>query len=267
MQKRKLQILVTNDDSYTSQGIELVAEMLSKYGDVTVVAPKYPQSGKSAALTLDAPLRCNKIASFSSNYNTSTIIYALTGTPADCVKWAANFVYATQKPDLVVSGINHGSNTSAAAVYSGTLGAAAEGCLWGVPSVGISIDTHHPAPDFSAVERYLPQIIEKIIANPPAAGIYYNINFPNLPHNQIKGIRAASQGKGRWVKEYEKRTDPKGADYYWMTGNFEDLEDSPAGDHKLVEKGYISIVPHKTDTTDYSAMAELEEKFNLNSEI
>ena len=172
MQKRKLQILVTNDDSYTSQGIELVAEMLSKYGDVTVVAPKYPQSGKSAALTLDAPLRCNKIASFSSNYNTSTIIYALTGTPADCVKWAANFVYATQKPDLVVSGINHGSNTSAAAVYSGTLGAAAEGCLWGVPSVGISIDTHHPAPDFSAVERYLPQIIEKIIANPPAAGIY-----------------------------------------------------------------------------------------------
>ena len=267
MQKRKLQILVTNDDSYTSQGIELVAQMLSKYGDVTVVAPKYPQSGKSVALTLDAPLRCSKISSFSSNCNTSITTYALTGTPADCVKWAANFVFVQNRPDLVVSGINHGANTSAAAVYSGTLGAAAEGCLWGVPSVGISIDTHQPAPDFSAVERYLPQILEKIIANPPAEGIYYNINFPYLPAEGIKGVKAASQGKGRWTKEYEKRTDPKGADYYWMTGNFEDLEDSPAGDHKLVELGYISIVPHKVDTTDYPSMAELKEKFNFTSEI
>ena len=122
-----LKILVTNDDSYTSRGIELVAKMLSRYGHVTVVAPRYPQSGKSVALTLDAPLRCSKIGSFTSSCNTTVTTYALTGTPADCVKWAANFVYTKEKPDLVVSGINHGSNTSAASIYSGTLGAAAEG--------------------------------------------------------------------------------------------------------------------------------------------
>ena len=267
MKKTKPQILVTNDDSYTSEGIGLVAEMLSKYGDVTVVAPKYPQSGKSAALTLDAPMRCTKIASYTSGCNTTVTTWALTGTPADCVKWAANFVYTENTPDLVVSGINHGSNTSAAAVYSGTLGAAAEGCLWGVPSIGISIDTHNPSPDFSAIGKYLPQLLEKILANPPANGVYYNINFPNLPAEKIKGIKIASQGKGRWVKEYEKRTDPKGADYYWMTGNFEDLETSFNGDHRIVAEGYISIVPHKVDTTDYAAMAELEKKFNFNSEI
>lgn len=267
MQERMLKILVTNDDSYTSRGIELVAKMLSRYGHVTVVAPKYPQSGKSVALTLDAPLRCSKIGSFTSSCNTTVTTYALTGTPADCVKWAANFVYTKEKPDLVVSGINHGSNTSAASIYSGTLGAAAEGCLWGVPSIGISIDTHNPDPDFSAIEKYLPQLLEKLISNPPADGIYYNINFPNVSCNAIKGIKAASQGKGRWVREFEKRTDPKGADYYWMTGNFEDLEVTDNGDHRIVADGYISIVPHKVDTTDYKAMEELGEIFNSISEI
>ena len=246
------QILVTNDDSYTSEGIELVAKMLSKYGDVTIVAPKYPQSGKSAALTLDAPMRCSKIASYTSGCNTTVTTWALTGTPADCVKWAANFIYCNSKPDLIVSGINHGSNASAASVYSGTLGAAAEGCLYGVPSVGISIDTHHHSPDFSAIERFLPQIIEKIIANPPQKGRYLNINFPDLPAERIKGTRMASQGKGRWIREFEKRTDPKGKEYYWMTGNFEDLEDTHLGDHKVVSlkiKAYLGKIALGTNYT------------------
>ena len=267
MQKQRLQILVTNDDSYTSKGIALVAEMLSRYGDITVVAPQYPQSGKSAALTLDAPLRCTRIESYTTGYNTSVTTWALTGTPADCVKWAANFIYCNSKPDLIVSGINHGSNASAASVYSGTLGAAAEGCLYGVPSVGISIDTHHHSPDFSAIERFLPQIIEKIIANPPQKGRYLNINFPDLPAERIKGTRMASQGKGRWIREFEKRTDPKGKEYYWMTGNFEDLEDTHLGDHKVVSAGYISIVPHKTDNTDYTAMKQMESLFNTDCAI
>lgn len=262
-----LEILVTNDDSYTSKGIGLVARMLSKYGNVTVVAPKYPQSGKSAALTLDEPLRCEQIGSYTSDYNNRVTTYALTGTPADCIKWAANFIYINTRPHLIVSGINHGANTSAAAVYSGTLGAAAEGCLYGVPSIGVSIDTHNPNPDFSAVEGLLPSLIEKIISNPPDGGIYLNINFPNLPLSEIKGIRMASQGKGRWVREFNKRTDPKGRDYYWMTGNFEDLEDSPRGDHRVVDAGYISIVPHKVDSTDYEALIRLGKKWNIESEI
>ncbi len=267
MQKRRPQILVTNDDSYTSEGIKLAAQILSKYGDVTVVAPMYPQSGKSVALTLDAPMRCSQIESHTSIYNTSITTYALTGTPADCVKWAANFIYAGSKPLLVFSGINHGANTSAASVYSGTLGAAAEGCLYGVPSVGVSIDTHNPSPDFSAIEKYLPKLVEKIMLTPPDNGVYLNINFPNLPAERIKGIRMASQGKGRWVKEFEKRTDPKGNDYYWMTGNFEDLEDGNCGDHKLVAMGYISIVPHKTDSTDYSSLEKLGNNYCTNTEI
>ena len=262
-----LEILVTNDDSYTSNGIGLVAQLLSKYGNVTVVAPKYPQSGKSAALTLDDPLRCSFISTSESEYNTKVTTYALDGTPADCVKWAANFIYTNKKPHLIVSGINHGANTSAASVYSGTLGAAAEGCLYGVQSIGISIDTHHPAPDFSALEKHVPQIIENIICNPIPKGIYLNINFPDLPAEKVKGLRMASQGRGRWVKEFNRRTDPKGRDYYWMTGNFEDLETFHAGDHKLVELGYIAVVPHKIDTTDYALMEKMGMKWNFDNEI
>lgn len=258
-------ILVTNDDSYTSKGITLVAQMLSRFGNVTIVAPKFPQSGKSAALTLDDPLRCSHIGTFNTSYGTTIETYALTGTPADCVKWAANYIYINNKPALIVSGINHGANTSAASVYSGTLGAAAEGCLYGVPSIGISIDTHNPDPDFSALEKYVPVLVEKFLKTPPPDGIYLNINFPNLPAGKISGIRMASQGKGRWIKEFNKRTDPKGRDYYWMTGNFEDLEDSPAGDHKLVGRGYVSIVPHKVDTTDYGLLGELGKAWDIDS--
>ncbi len=258
-----LEILVTNDDSYTSKGIDVVAHILSKYGNVTVVAPMYPQSGKSAALTLDAPLRCSKIGTYDTVYNTSVTTYALTGTPADCVKWAANFVYTDTRPTLIVSGINHGANTSAASVYSGTLGAAAEGCLYGVTSVGVSIDTHDPDPDFSALKKYLPEIFEKCIGDPPCEGIYLNINFPNLPTEKVCGIKMASQGKGRWVKEFNQRTDPKGKDYFWMTGNFEDLEECDTGDHRVVAQGYVAIVPHKVDNTDYNAMIELGEKWGL----
>ncbi len=262
-----LEILVTNDDGYTSKGIGLVAQILSEYGNVTVVAPKHPQSGKSAALTLDNPLRCSIIDASESVHGTKITTYALDGTPADCVKWAANFIYTDMKPHLIVSGINHGANTSAASVYSGTLGAAAEGCLYGVPSIGISIDTHHPAPDFSAVEKYLPQIIGNIICNRLRYGIYLNINFPNLPADKVKGLRMASQGRGRWVREFNRRTDPKGRDYYWMTGNFEDMENSSTGDHKLVAQGYIAVVPHKVDTTDYAYMEELGRKWNFDNEI
>lgn len=259
-------ILVTNDDSYASKGIALAAQLLSRYGNVTVVAPQCPQSGKSAALTLDDPMRCNMIGSCRTPHNTTITTYALSGTPADCVKWAANYIYTDKKPDLIVSGINHGANTSAASVYSGTLGAAAEGCLYGVASVGISIDTHNPNPDFSALEEYLPRLIGKILSSPPPDGIYLNINFPNLPAGKIAGIRMASQGKGRWIKEFNKRTDPKGRDYYWMTGNFEDLEESPTGDHRLVGQGYIAIVPHMVDTTAYGLLEKLGGQWNLNNE-
>lgn len=258
MMPKQLEILVTNDDSYQSKGIKTVSDILSQYGNVTVVAPKEVQSGMSAALTLTKPLRLQRESVETTGNGSSIRVYSFTGTPADCVKIAMNEFFLERKPDLLVSGINHGSNASVASVYSGTLGATAEGAIYGVPSVGVSIDTHNPDADFSGVERYLPQIIDNFLSNPPAKGVYLNINFPKGGEQAIKGIKFAKQGDGMWIKEFDKRIDPHGREYYWMTGHFLDTESNPSGDHKVVEDGYISIVPHNVDTTNYSELERLK---------
>lgn len=263
MVQNPLQILVTNDDSYKSKGIMAVAEILSSYGNVTVVAPEEVQSGMSAALTLTRPLRLKKISEKISSNGTSINVYAFTGTPADCVKIAMNEFFLERRPDMLVSGINHGSNASVASIYSGTLGAAAEGAIYSVPSIGVSIDTHNPDADLSGVEKHLPPIIENFIANPPAKGVYLNINFPKGGVSAIRGIRFAKQGDGMWIKEFEKRVDPHGREYYWMSGHFLDTETNPKGDHKMVEEGYVTIVPHNINTTNYSEMQRLDECWKL----
>lgn len=260
MEPQQLEFLVTNDDSYLSKGIRTVAEVLSAYGNVTVVAPKEVQSGMSAALTLTRPLRLKKESSSKTEYNTNINVYSFTGTPADCVKIAINEFFLDKKPNLLVSGINHGSNASVASVYSGTLGAAAEGTIYGVPSVGLSIDTHNPDADFSGVVNCLPQILENVLTTPPAAGVYLNINFPS---GSIKGIKFAKQGNGMWIKEFDKRVDPHGNPYYWMTGHFLDTEDNPIGDHKLLADGYVTIVPHNVDSTNYNEMERLGNLWQL----
>ncbi len=254
---RQLQILVTNDDSYLSKGIQTVSEILSVYGDVTVVAPKEVQSGMSAALTLTRPLRLAKESEQICSNGNSIKVFSFTGTPADCVKIAMNEFFFHRKPDILVSGINHGSNASVASVYSGTLGATAEGTIYGVPSMGISIDTHDPDADFAGVKKYLPKIIENFLSNPPQKGVYLNINFPDAGVEAIKGMRFAKQGDGMWIKEFDKRTDPHGREYYWMTGHFLDTETDLSGDHKVVADGYISIVPHNIDTTNYREIERL----------
>ena len=263
MTQKQLQILVTNDDSYLSKGIQTVSDILSQYGNVTVVAPKEVQSGMSAALTLTRPLRLAKEWEKETSNGNYIRVYSFTGTPADCVKIAMNEFFLEKKPDLLISGINHGSNASVASVYSGTLGATAEGTIYGVPSIGLSIDTHNPDADFSGVEKYLPQILENFLANPPQKGVYLNINFPKGGVESIKGIRFAKQGDGMWIKEFDKRTDPHGREYYWMTGHFLDTETDPAGDHRVVGDGYISIVPHNIDTTNYQEMERLKECWQL----
>lgn len=260
MTPSQLEFLVTNDDSYLSKGIKTVSELLSKYGNVTVVAPKEVQSGMSAALTLTRPLRLKKESHTDTKYGTHIKVYSFTGTPADCVKIAMNEFFLESKPNFLVSGINHGSNASVASVYSGTLGATAEGTIYGVPSMGLSIDTHDPDADFSDILNYLPQIMEKMMAHPPAPGVYLNVNFPS---GKIKGIRFAKQGDGMWIKEFDKRTDPHGNVYYWMTGHFHDTETNPSGDHKLLAEGYITIVPHNVDSTNYAEMERLDRDWDL----
>lgn len=245
-----LEILITNDDGYRARGIRTLARIMSRFGRVTVVAPEAGQSGKSTALTIDTPLH------FRDTGTEDGIRYCcVDGTPADCVKMAVFELFPERLPGLLVSGINHGSNASAAAVYSGTLGACQEGTLYGIPSIGFSLDTHRPDADFSAVESLAPRLVSYFLEHPVPAGTYLNINFPDLPADRIRGIRAARQGAGQWIREFEKRTDPHGRPYYWMSGLFNNLDRSGTdADHLLVKEGYVTVVPHRLDTTDYETM-------------
>jgi 5''/3''-nucleotidase SurE len=263
MQETSLQILVTNDDGYTSNGIKTIANLLTKYGDVTVIAPQEAQSGKSASVTLDLPLRLSNILEKDYANGHKLRVFSLTGTPVDCVKMAMNIIYKNSKPDILVSGINHGSNASVASVYSGTLGATAEGAIYDIPSIGVSMNSHDPNADMSVVEQFFPKILENVIKYPPKKGVYLNINFPDIKPNEVKGIKFAAQGNGMWIKEVVGQKDPRGTEHFWMCGEFKDLENREIGDHKLLDKGYITIVPHKIDTTDYNEIEELSNKWTL----
>lgn len=264
---QKLQILVTNDDGYRARGIHVLAQMLREYGDVTVVAPYEPQSGKSASLTLDKPLFIERPVQEPATDTLGTLrVYTLTGTPSDCGKLGINlFLHEGKLPDMMVSGINHGSNASAASIYSGTLGALVEGALYAIPSVGFSIDTHDDDPDFEGVLFYGRQILDKVIADGLRKGEYLNVNFPAIAKDQIRGIRMARQGAGRWVREFDHRVTLRGKHYFWMVGEFEDEEavGAPDADHHVVNSDYISIVPHRVDTTDYEEMERLQKLWHF----
>ena len=249
------EILITNDDGIEAEGIHVLAGIMEKYGNVTVVAPLHPQSGKSAALSMDTRLYLNKILDTQGHRE-----FTFNGTPVDCVKIGINECMDGRLPDLVVSGINHGANCSVASLYSGTLGACIEGTVYGIPSIGFSICTHAEHPDFSPVTEYADTIMERFISCPPEKGIYLNINFPPIPASQVRGIRMARRGKGMWVKEFDSYKDENGNTYYLMAGHFENHEkDSSLGDHTKVKDGYISVVPHRIDTTDYGEMERMRE--------
>lgn len=257
-----MRILITNDDGYEAKGIKVLAEIMSNFGEVTVIAPKTHQSGMSMALSLG----CKPIAhkDFGNGW------HYVDATPASCVKFGLNTMFLNDFPDVVVSGINHGSNASVACCYSGTLGAAEEAALNGIPGIGVSLDSGNPDADFSCVSRYFGEIFSKIMEDyPKKYGVYYNVNFPDLPSDQIKGIKAGSQGKGRWIKEY-KEWDvegptpelEEGEDLYMMVGEFMDDPNNPAdADHRFVADGYISIVAHNVDCTDYQELERLRSIF------
>ena len=262
------EILVINDDSITAEGLVHVVDKLRRYGDITVVAPKACNSARSSALTMDMPMHLEHVRELEPDGDMGGIrVYTLDGTPVDCAKMGLNmFVEEGRMPDMLVSGINHGSNASAAVLYSGTLGAAMEGALYGILSIGLSLDTHDPHPDFSVVDEYLDEIFAQIFKNPPAKGTYLNINFPDIAPEQVRGIALASQGRGRWHKELVKADDPRGREIYWMVGEFLNL--APVGedvidDHVLLHDGYITIVPHTIDTTDYSELERLSQEWDF----
>ncbi|OFY44027.1 MAG: 5'/3'-nucleotidase SurE [Bacteroidetes bacterium GWF2_40_14] len=252
-------ILITNDDGVKSKGISALIEMMRPYGELTVVAPFEAQSGMSAALTIGKPLRLTELRN-----EEGLKVFACSGTPADCVKMAMNQLFLNEMPDLLVSGINHGSNASIASLYSGTLGAASEGTVYGIPSIGFSLCTHNPSADFSTAVHFGRKILEQFLKEPVKPNIYLNVNIPAIEIDEVKGIKFSHQGKGQWIKEFEARTDPYGFNYYWMTGEFYNLEPDEVGsDYNAVEEGYVSIVPHKIDTTDYQELKRLESIWKL----
>jgi len=259
MIQKKPRVLLTNDDGVSSRGIMVFAKLLSRYADVTVVAPAQVQSGMSAALSLDQALYLKHLG------KTENIDWwSFSGTPVSCVKVALNEIFhydTADMPDFVFSGVNIGSNCSVAAVYSGTLGACAEGTLYGVPSVGFSICSHDDTCDMSSVEEFGDKILKKIFSGEYKfkEDTYLNVNFPGLPASEVKGVRVGKRGRGRWVKEYAHRNSDENGDHLWMDGTFENMEPKGSnGDHNLILTGYVSVVPLSVDYTDYEEMSNVE---------
>jgi len=239
-------ILITNDDGAEAPGICVLTRLMMQIGDVVVVAPDGPRSAQSNALTVTHPIRFNKIEE-----REGLLRYSCTGTPTDCIKLALNEIVVRQ-PNLIVSGINHGSNSAINVIYSGTMGAVLEGCENGILSIGFSIDSHSQDVDFTYFEPYVLQITREALKNGLPHGTCLNVNAPN---GAINGIRVARQCNGQWVKEFEKRTDPQDRSYFWLTGYFENHEpEAEDTDEWALLNGYISIVPTKIDLTAYEAM-------------
>lgn len=249
--KKRPYILITNDDGADARGIEVLTRLMCQLGDVVVVAPDGPRSAQSNALTVTHPIRFNKIEE-----KENLVRYSCTGTPTDCVKLALNEILE-RKPDLLVSGINHGSNAAINVIYSGTMGAVLEGCENGIPSIGFSVCDHSPIADFSHFESYILKVATATLENGLAHGVCLNVNAPKGP---ISGIKVARQCDGRWTKEFAKCTDPHGKAYYWLTGNFENHEpQAEETDEWALDNGFISIVPTKIDMTAYEAMSVIKD--------
>ncbi len=264
MKKHKLEILLTNDDGYLSKGFREAVEICAELGNVTAIGPKFPQSGMSASLTMGRALWLDKIEERIHKNGNTIKVFSFTGTPADCVKIAMNTEFSPErKPDFLLSGVNHGSNASSSAIYSGTLGAAKEAAVYGIPAIAFSIDSHDEDADFSVVRKFSAQILDNFITYPSVKGVYLNVNFPDLPTDKVRGIKFTEQGKGMWLKEFKKYPTPRGGDFYMMFGEFADLDTNRKGDHTAVADGFISIVPHNINTTDYSEKERLENLWKL----
>lgn len=247
MENKKPLILVTNDDGYQAKGINALIESVKGLGEVLVVAPDGPRSGMSSAITSLLPLR-----TYLEKEEDNLKIYSCTGTPVDCVKLGINEL-AERKPDIVISGINHGSNAAVAVLYSGTMGAALEGAVFKIPSVGFSLLDHNHQADFSHAVHYTRLITQKVIEEGLPAGTCLNVNVPK--GDDIKGIRICRQTSGQWIDEFMQSKDASDKNIYWLTGEFaNDEPDDDRTDEWALSHGYVSVVPVKVDMTNHNYM-------------
>lgn len=243
-------IFVTNDDGIHAKGLHELVEVMQLFGDVVVIAPEIAMSGMSSAITSDYPLRANKLSQ-----EKGITVYKCNGTPVDCVKLGFNHLL-DRTPDYVVSGINHGANSSISVIYSGTMGAAIEGCLHGVPSVGFSLLDFSPDADFSKAKIYVARIFQAVMDNGLQKFTCLNVNIPT---GNPRGIKICRQTAGKWAEEFDKRTDPHNRNYFWLAGAFNNFEDGAKdSDIYALEKNYVSIVPVKVDMTSYETLEEIK---------
>lgn len=239
--------MVVNDDGITALGIKNLIEVMQEIGDVVVVAPDGPQSGMGHAITIGKPLRFDRVDLYE-----GVEIYKCSGTPVDCVKLAVNKVFKGKKPDLCVSGINHGLNNSINVIYSGTMSAAVEGAIEKIPSIGFSLDDFAQDADFSHCKKYIKQIALQVLAHGLPEATLLNVNFPKGA--DLKGIKICRQANAKWAEEFDERTDPYKRPYYWLTGVFENYDKGEDTDVWALDHGYVSVVPVQFDLTAHHAI-------------
>ncbi|MBO6516926.1 MAG: 5'/3'-nucleotidase SurE [Bacteroidia bacterium] len=245
-------ILVSNDDGITAPGIKALVERMQLLGEVVVVAPDSPQSGMGHAITINHPLRLVK----SDYFGDDVLAYQCSGTPADCVKLALDKVLP-RRPDLLVSGINHGSNSSINVIYSGTMSAAMEGAIDGLQAIGFSLLDYSMEADFSTAAEVVTRVATEVLDKGLPTDCLLNVNIPNVPLSELKGIKICRQAKAKWVEEFDQRDDPYNRKYFWLTGKFVNMDKGEDTDEWALQNGYASVVPVQFDLTAHHAIGIL----------
>jgi 5'-nucleotidase len=257
--KKKPVILITNDDGVTAPGILNLVEAVKDLGKIVVVAPDKPQSGMGHAITIGSPLRLHKV-----NIAGTDEAYSCTGTPVDCVKLAVDKVLH-RKPDLCLSGINHGANHSINVIYSGTMSAAVEAAIESIPSVGFSLLDFSIEANFDGARKYARLIVEKMLDGKPDKHMILNVNIPAVPEQHIKGIKICRQAYAKYEEDFVERHDPNGKRYYWLTGEFVNFDKGKDTDVWALANNFVSVVPVQFDLTNYVLKTKLEKTWQHSS--
>jgi len=252
--EKKPLILVTNDDGITAPGIRHLIKIMKTIGEVVVVAPDRPQSGMGHAITISDNLYCDPVTI---DKYSQVKEFSCSGTPADCVKIGAQEIL-DRKPDLCVSGINHGSNSSINVIYSGTMSAAVEAGVEGIPAIGFSLLDYSMEANFDHTTKFVKRITEQVIQNGLPKGVVLNVNFPKESDEKLKGVKVCRQANARWQEQFDKRQSPQGRDYYWLSGEFINQDEGHETDVEALEENYVSIVPVKFDLTAHEFVKDLK---------
>lgn len=255
--KKEPVILITNDDGVTAPGIRALVDAVKHLGKVVVVAPDKPQSGMGHAITIGHPLRLHPAHIFD-----GVEAWQCSGTPVDCVKLAVDKVLH-RKPDICLSGINHGANHSINVIYSGTMSAALEASIESIPSIGFSLLDHSLEADFTGAQKYAPILVEQLLNNTFDKHLCLNVNIPNVPADLLKGLKVCRQAYAKYEEKFDERKDPTGKNYYWLTGEFLNFDKGKDTDVWALEHNYISVVPVQFDLTDYRLKAILEQTLTV----